>query len=109
MPIRAPQGRAEQGLWLQGGAKGFLRLEIRPEGGAALAADGGHRPGRLAEALLADVVLELFSPDGIPDQCLELWIGCTVPQRLAQICLVKREEAGAQLALGGQTHAVAVG
>ena len=38
---------------------------------------------RLAKALLADVVLELFSPDGVPDECLELWVGCTVPQRLA--------------------------
>ena len=40
---------------------------------------------------------------------LELGVGGAGAQRLAQVGLVQREEAGAQLALGGQADPVAVG
>jgi molybdopterin-guanine dinucleotide biosynthesis protein A len=36
------------------------------------AADGAHRPRRLDEARLVDVVLELLAPDGVADERLEL-------------------------------------
>src|SRR5690349_10922949 len=88
-------------------AKGFSRVESRPRADVALAADGGHRPGGLAEALLAHVVLELLAPDGISDQALEVGIGCTISQRFAQVGLVQREQAGSELALGCQPHPVA--
>src|SRR3954447_26055996 len=88
--------------------KGFSRLEIRRIADSALAADGGHRPRGLSEALLADVVLELFAPDRSPDEPLELLVGDPLAQWLAQVGLVEREKACAQLALGSQPHTVAV-
>src|SRR5207244_8412368 len=74
----------------------------------ASAAYGAHRPRRLAEARLAHVVLELLAPDGVADQLLEPSIRRTIAQRLPQVGLVQREEAGAELAFRRQPDAVAV-
>src|SRR3954468_17736789 len=95
-------------MWLQGGAKGVPTVESRRGGRAALAADGRHRPGGLTEALLSHVVLQLLAPHRVADQGLEFVIARTAAERFAQVGLVKREEAGAELALGRQPYAVAV-
>src|SRR5207244_9516480 len=74
----------------------------------ASAAYGAHRPRRLAEARLAHVVLELLAPDGVADQLLEPSIRRTIAQRLPQVGLVQREQAGSELAFRRQPDAVAV-
>src|SRR5580765_4824006 len=81
-------------------------VDSRRRSAAALAADRGHGPRRLAEAGLAHVVLEFLAPDGVADHALELGVGGTAAHRLAQIRFVQREQAGAELALGCQAHAV---
>src|SRR5689334_9033976 len=89
-------------------AKGVSRLESRLFGDAALAADCGHRASGLPEALFSNLVLQLLAPHRVADQRLDFLIRGSRAHRLAQVGLVQREEAGAQLALGGQAHAVAV-
>src|SRR2546426_10544787 len=74
----------------------------------ASAAYSAHRPRRLAEPWLAHVVLELLAPHGLADQLVELGVGCARAQRLPQVGLVQREEAGAELAFRRQPDAVAV-
>ena len=73
------------------------------------AADRAHRPGRRAEAGLVDPVLQLLAPDRVADDPLQLGVVGAGPQRRAQVGLVEGEEAGAQLAVGGQAQPVAVG
>src|SRR5947209_8509321 len=82
----------------------------RPCGGARgrLAADGGHRPRRLDESGLADVVLELLAPDRVAEDLLELGVVGALTHRGAQVGLVEREEARAQAAVGGESDPVAV-
>ena len=58
------------------------------------AADSAHRAGRLDEARLVHVVLELLAPDRVADELLELLVARAGAQRLAQVGLVEREEAG---------------
>src|SRR5918999_1886890 len=74
----------------------------------SLAADRGHRARRLAEARLADPVLELLAPDGVANRALELGVARPAAEWRAQVGLVDREQAGAELALRGQPDAVAV-
>src|SRR3954453_3733101 len=106
---RASRNRARNVVARRRTTGGSLRLEIRFRAGSASAADGGHGARRLPEALLAYVVLQLLAPHRVADQALDLLIRGPRPQRPAQVGLVKREEAGARLALGGQGHAGAVG
>src|SRR6266516_411160 len=54
-------------------------------------------------------MLQLLAPDGVAHDRLELRVGGARAHRLAQVGLMQREQAGAQLALGGQADAVAVG
>ena len=63
---------------------------------------GWTKPG------LVDVVLELLAPDRVADDLLELGVVGARAHRRAQVGLVEREQAGAQLAVGGQADAVAV-
>ena len=81
---------------------GLLPGDLSTISAAVSAADALHRPRRLDEAGLADVVLQLLAPDGVADDRLELLVARAGAQRLAQVGLVQREEAGAQLALGRQ-------
>src|SRR4051794_8105480 len=74
-----------------------------------LPANRAHRARRLDEARLAHVVLQLLAPHRVADERRQLRVRGTRAQRLAQIGLVHREEARAQLALRRQPHAVAVG
>ena len=68
----------------------------------------GHRARGLHEALVVDVVLELLLPHRVAHDLLELRIGRAGAQRTAQVGLGHREQAGAQLALGGDADPVAV-
>ena len=63
---------------------------------------------RLHEAGLVDPVLELLAPHGVADDLLEVVVGRAGAQRRAQVGLADAEQAGAQLAVGGQADAVAV-
>src|SRR4051794_16398128 len=74
-----------------------------------LPANRAHRARRLDEARLAHVVLQLLAPHRVADERRQLRLRRAAAQRLAQIRLVHREEARAQLALRRQPHAVAVG
>src|SRR4051794_20082663 len=76
--------------------------------GPCSAADRAHRPRRLAEARLADVVLQFLAPDGVADDRLDLGVARATSQRLAQVSLMHREETGSKLALGGEADAVAI-
>src|SRR3954447_22555480 len=73
-----------------------------------LPANRAHGARRLDEARLADMVLQLLAPDRVAYQRRQLRVRSAGAQRLAQIGLVHREEARAQLALGSQADAVAV-
>src|SRR5918992_1980195 len=81
---------------------------IRPRA-AGSAADCAHRPRRLAEAPLADVVLQLLAPDGRADDPFQLVVARAVAQWPPKVGLVEREEAGPELALGGEADPIAVG
>src|SRR5262245_18757081 len=72
------------------------------------AADGAHRASGLDEARLVDVMLELLAPDGLAHYVLEVRVGRSGADRPTQVGLVEREQAGAQLAVGGEPDAVAV-
>src|SRR5919197_6501952 len=93
-----------------------LRAGIRPlcrtPGSIArlprLPPDRAHRPRRLAEAGLGDVVLQLLAPDGFADDVFQLVVAGAGAQRALQIGLVQAEEASAQAAVGGQADPVAV-
>ena len=74
----------------------------------ALAADLAHRPRRLAEPRLVDPMLQLLAPHGVPDDLLQRVVARAGAQRLPQIGLVDREQAGPQLAVGGDADAVAI-
>src|SRR3954454_3687423 len=54
-------------------------------------------------------MLELLAPDGRADDLVQLRVRGPAAQRLAQVGLVDREQARAQLAVGGQANPVAVG
>ena len=73
------------------------------------AADGAHRAVGLDEARLVHPVLELLAPDRprgrASSSSSSLGAG---PHRRAQVRLVQREQAGAQLAVGRHPDAVAV-
>src|SRR3954451_3658399 len=79
----------------------------RPTG--FLSADRAHRSLRLNEPRLIDVVLELLAPDRLPDESLELGVRGAGAQRVSHVGFVQREQAGPQLAVGGQPDPVAVG
>src|SRR5215210_3550720 len=78
-----------------------------PRGGPS-PADAGHRPRRLDEARIADLVLELLAPHRVANDRLELGVAGAGPHGRTEVGLVEREEAGPQHALGGQADAVAV-
>src|SRR5439155_25583185 len=71
-----------------------------------LPANRAHPARRLDEARLAHVVLQLLAPYGIANRLRQLRIRRAGPQRLAQVGLPHREEAGAQLALGREPDPV---
>src|SRR5438067_11699891 len=73
------------------------------------AADHGHGAVGAAEALVADVVLQLFLPRRRADDLLQLLVGSAAAQRAAQIGLDRGEEARAEGALGGEANAIALG
>src|SRR5579859_1160399 len=75
---------------------------------ARLPADHRHRAGRPAEACIIDVVLELFAPHGDAHRPRQRLIVLTRPENRAQVRLLQREEARAQVAIGGQTDTVTV-
>ena len=73
----------------------------------SLAADLAHRPARSHEARLVDPVLQLLVPDSEADQGGELVVGRAVAERGFQVPLAAREQARAQLAVGGEPDPVA--
>src|SRR5580704_18684627 len=73
-----------------------------------LAADGGHAASGLDEPGLADVVLQLLEPDRVADDPRELVVVGSVAERTAQVGLVQREQARAQVAVGRQANAVTI-
>src|SRR5918994_45839 len=82
------------------------RGDRRPE---HLASDRAHRPWRLAEPRLADPVLQLLAPDGVPNDRFELVVGDPPAQRCPEVGLIHREQAGPQLAVGREANSVAIG
>src|SRR5215211_5693557 len=72
-----------------------------------LAADLAHRPRCVHESGIVDLVLELLVAHGESDQALELGVGGALAQRALQVPFPPREEAGAQLAVGGKADPVA--
>src|SRR5438067_5660339 len=73
------------------------------------AADHGHGAVGAAEALVADVVLQLFLPRRRADDLLQLLVGGATAQGAAQVGLDRGKEAGSEVALGGEPNAVALG
>src|SRR5256885_16707853 len=73
------------------------------------AADHGHGAVGAAEALVADVVLQLLLPRRRADDLLQLLVGGAAAQRAAQIGFDRGEEARAEGALGGEADAIAFG
>src|SRR5262249_55793212 len=73
------------------------------------AADLAHGPRRRAEPRAGHTGVELLAPHGVANQDLDLVVAGARAQGLAQVRLADREEAGAQLAVGGKPDAVAVG
>src|SRR5919198_2126960 len=71
------------------------------------AADLRHGARRFYKPGLVDLVLELLVGDREADQLLELPIGRAVAERRLQVPLAAREEAGTELAVGGQADPVA--
>src|SRR4029450_9605510 len=72
-----------------------------------LAADLAHRPVGAHEVDTADVVARPLQTDRPRDLAREVVVGAAIPQDRPQVELVEGEEAGADLAAGGDAHAVA--
>src|SRR5215210_9341622 len=71
------------------------------------AADRGHGAGGLDEVGVVDAVAGPFAPHRRADQRTELFIRRAVAHRGSEVCLFGGEEAGADVALGGDPQAVA--
>src|SRR6185436_13114974 len=74
--------------------------------GRRSAADGRHRPGRLEERRVVDAVPGPLRGERRSHRTREVSVRGAAPQRSAQVALLAREEAVAQLAVGGETDAV---
>src|SRR5690348_9627123 len=72
-----------------------------------LSADLGHRAARSHEAGLVDAVLQLLVLDGPANVRGELLVRRPFAQRGLEIPFAAREQARAELAVGGQPDAVA--
>src|SRR6266566_6569422 len=72
-----------------------------------LAPDLAHRPRGSHKTGVVDLVLELLVGDRETDQLFEPLVREAVSERCLQIPLAAREEAGAQLSVGGQPDPVA--
>ena len=75
---------------------------------SALAADRAHRARRRPNPGSPTWCFSSLRQTASRTICLELVVGRSRAHRLAQVGLAHREEAGAELALGGQAHPVAV-
>src|SRR5947209_7805450 len=82
---------------------------VNSRGWRRSAADRRHRPRRLDEARLADVVLELLAPHGIADDPLELRVVRSSAQRRAEVGFTQREQARPQPPVRREADSVAVG
>src|ERR1043165_7389211 len=73
-----------------------------------LSPDATHRPLRLDEIRLADMMAFLLLPDDFLKALTEGLIGSAAPQQWFQVRLGEAEQAGADFAVGGQGQAIAM-
>src|SRR5262252_4862125 len=82
------------------------RMDCAPRGWRRSAPDSRHRPGRLEEAGLVDAVARELGGDRTPPQFGQFLVGSPASHRVAQVALVLREQAVADLAVRGQPDPV---
>src|SRR5215472_15147260 len=80
---------------------------MRPQPGWLRSApDGRHWPGGLEEPRLVDPVPGQLAGDRLPPQFRQFLVARPGPHRIAQVALILREQAVANLAVGGQPNPV---
>src|SRR6185436_3746928 len=67
-----------------------------------LPADEDHRSGRLDEVGFVDSVTFFLLEDGVDDELSYLFARLTSPQAIANVVIHHREQAGSDIAVGGQ-------
>src|ERR1700690_1806780 len=75
---------------------------------SALSADVDHRARSGNEARLADMMALFLVIDRLANECGQLFIAGAVAHERREIMLAHREQAGADLAVGGDANAAAV-
>src|SRR3954471_20866456 len=84
-----------------------MTVDFERRGGRGSSPDLRHRPRCSSKAGIVDLVLELFVTYCVANELDQLVVGGACAERGLEIPFAAREEAGAELAVGGEPDAVA--